>query len=278
MKFNQDKASNVYLSKLEEWNEAQVGNYEGKVNSQIAFPWFKSILLLGVFGAVTGALWLANLFLSSFGIAGGVFNTVSSFICTIALAVVFAGVSVLFAIIDAKRNTVRFVSDNHGEVGHSGGAYSKKLKVNTFLSLISVIAAYVIVLVLAFLYVTELDFRRFDIVKVINDLFTMDIFGSLLFIPSALVYVLVYNIAASSALKSVSADVCPICGRSSYRIVKHSAGAAIESSNGTGLGYVYGQYKIDTAKDSREPDANTYITYCKYCSFFVKGNGKEKLN
>ncbi len=278
MKFNQDKASNVYLSKLEKWDEAQVGNYARKVRAQIAFPWLKSLLLLGIFGAFTGALWLANLFLSSFGIAAGAFKTVSSLICTIALAVVFAGVSVLFAIIDGKRNTVKFVSDNHGEVGHSGGAYSKKLKVNTFVSLISVIAAYVIVLVLAFLYVTELDFRRFDIVKVINDLFTMDIFGSLLFIPSALVYVLVYNIAASSALKSVSADVCPICGRSSYRIVKHSAGAEIESSDGMGLGYVYGQYKLDIAKNSGKSDANTCITYCKYCSFFVKGDGKEKLN
>lgn len=274
MKHNQDNASNVYLAELEKWDEAQVGNYSRKVNAQFSFPWFKALLLLGIFGAFTGALWLANLFLTSFGISGGVFGIISSEICTLALAICFAGIAVLIAIFDAKKNTAKFVSDNNGEVGHSGGAYAKKLKIGTIASIVAVVVAYVLVFVLAFLFVTEADFRRFDLAKVMKALFTMDIFGSMLFVPSALVYTLVYYLSASAKLKSISADVCPVCGRSLYRIVKQVGELNINDESTGRVGYIYGQYKLDNAKGG----AGGVATYCKYCSFFVKGNGTEKLD
>ena len=44
------------------------------------------------------------------------------------------------------------------------------------------------------------------------------------------------------------------------------------------IAYVYGQSIIDRNKDGRETDMNSFITYCRYCSFYVKGNGTEKLD
>ena len=272
MKFNQDKASNVYLSKLEKWDEAQVGNYSRKVKAQTAFPWLKALLLLGIYGAFTGALWLANLFLCSFGIAESVFALVSSEICTIALGAGFTLISIIAAIVDGKKNTAKFVSDNNGEVGHRGGLYAKKIKSGAcaafFLTLITLLA----VPVLAFLFATGGDFSRFGLNAALENFFTMDIFGSMLFVPTALIYAYVYSLAASSTLKSIGSDLCPVCGRSDYRFVKR-AGDTEETAAGR-LGYVYGQYKLDSAKAS---SSEGVTTYCKYCSFFVKGNGTETL-
>ncbi len=274
MDFNQAKVSNNYLSKIEEWEETGVFNYKKKVRMQLLSPWVFAFLLLGIYAAATALLWGLNVLMGALG-APALFEFLSPTLTSILLLVIFVVVSVVLGLINAKRNNQKFVIDNRGEVGHHGRPYSRGIKLGFIISIIVCAAVAIAVVIINFIYL-ESDGLPF---------FSMDLFGSMVCAIGAFAYPVAYNTRSISVLKAFAADTCPVCSRSNFRMVKRAVNKAedkvlskqIAYTPGK-IAYVYGQFIIDKTAANLETDANSYITYCRYCSFYVKGNGTEKLD
>ncbi len=278
MEFQTSKATNAYLSKKEEWEETEVFNYGKKIKVRLAAPWFQAIVLLGIYAVATMCVWAVNIALGALG-AGAIFDFVSSQLITVVLLAAFVLISLFVAFSHAKAENQKFVVENRGEVGHSGRPYSKAVARGVFFSIIVAAAVTVGVLVLDLIYVL------YEVENFIAQFISMDLLGTLACVIGAAFYPLFYHIKAASVLRSFDKDTCPICSRSNYRLVKRAVNKAedeviskqVAYTPGK-IAYVYGQFIIDKTKYTRETDENCYITYCRYCSFYVKGNGTEKID
>ncbi|MBP3308072.1 MAG: hypothetical protein J6L90_01390 [Clostridia bacterium] len=278
MEFQTNKVTNAYLSKKEEWDETEVFNYKKKIKVQLAAPWFTMIVMLGIYAAVTMAVWAANIVLGIFGL-GDVFKYVSSQLVTVVLLAAFILISFFAARAHAKKKTQKFVIENRGEVGHSGRPYSKGISRGLFFSIIISAAGIAGVLFFNLIYVLD------GMENFITQFISMDLLGTLACVIGALLYPLFYHLKAQAVLRSFDKDTCPICSRSNYRMVKRAVNKAedeviskqVAYTPGK-IAYVYGQFIIDKTKYTRETDESCYITYCRYCSFYVKGNGTEQID
>ncbi len=278
MEFQTNKVTNTYLSRKEQWDETEVFNYKKKIKVQLAAPWFTAVVMLGIFAVITMGMWAINIALGLFGL-GDVFKIVSSQLMTVVLLVAFIISSLLFAFSHAKKKTQKFVVENRGEVGHSGRPFSKGIARGLILSIVVAAVVTVGVIILDIIYVSA------GVENFIMQFISMDLLGTLACVIGAGLYPLFYHLKASAVLKSFDKDTCPICSRSNYRMVKRAVNKAedeviskqVAYTPGK-IAYVYGQFIIDKTKYTRETDENCYITYCRYCSFYVKGNGTEQID
>ena len=279
MEFQTGKVTNTYLSAKEEWDETGVFNYKRKVKIQLAAPWFTAVVLFGLYAVITMLMWGVNIALGLFGLAD-VMKILSSQLMTVLLLAAFMLISFFSAISHAKKKTQKFVVENRGEVGHHGRPYSKAVSRGVFFSIIVAAAVTVGILVLDLMYVIGPGVDNFFM-----QFISMDLLGTLVCFIGAAFYPLFYHLKAKAVLRSFDKDTCPICSRSNYRLVKRAVNKAedgviskqVAYTPGK-IAYVYGQFIIDKTKYTRETDENCFITYCRYCSFYVKGNGTEQID
>ncbi len=279
MEFQTGKVTNAYLSAKEEWDETEVFNYKRKVKIQLAAPWFTAVVLFGLYAVITMLMWGINI---AFGLLGleAVMKVLSSQLTAVLLFIGFMAASFFAAFSHAKSKTQRFVVENRGEVGHSGRPYSRAVSRGVFFSIIIASAVTAGILILDLMYVIGPGVDNFFM-----QFFSMDLFGTLACFIGAAFYPLFYHIKAKAVLRSFDKDTCPICSRSNYRLVKRAVNKAqdgviskqVAYTPGK-IAYVYGQFIIDKTKYTRETDENCFITYCRYCSFYVKGNGTEQID
>lgn len=128
--------SNKYLEDIETWRESDLPYYKKKVRDRI-FSSYTSII---------GGLAVAYLFYGVFiSIAMTITNSFYDLLLNYPIAqwgcIALTAIIVLFVIKwFGKRSIVKFVDACHGEIGHAGYPFIKKLKANLIISIILAVA------------------------------------------------------------------------------------------------------------------------------------------
>lgn len=191
--------SNPYLREIEVWKEKDLPHYKKKVRDR---------MFNGYVTAVLGGLIAYGLFIVFFAITfsmfTGLYNLVSS--STVAqwiVLMVFYLVVFLIVFSHGKKTMVKFVSSCHGEIGHSGQPFMKRLVFNlVFSAIIGVVGTALAIILYKDGAQSSMGLRVLE--------------GNM-YLP-AIISPFAYFIGTLSARNQMT--VCPVCGRfdTVYRI------------------------------------------------------------
>lgn len=191
--------SNPYLKEIEDWNETELPHYKKKVADKM-LSGYVSIVLGGLISYI---LYIA-FFAITFSMFEGLYNLVSSkSVMQWVILFIFYLVVFIIVFIHGKKAMIKFISSCHGEIGHDGNPFIKRLILNIIISAIICVAGTI----LAFVFYKEGGVSSLG----------LHVMETNMYLP-AIISPLAYFIGTLFARNQMS--ICPVCGRfdTVYRI------------------------------------------------------------
>ena len=184
-------SSNKYLTDIEVWNERDLPCYKRKVRDKLSAGY------LSIFaGAIICYACYMVLMTIGFAFIGDIDVKLSqSLPLTFAMLGIFAIATFILVFAFSKKRMIEFVDSCHGEIGHDGNPFIRKLRANLIFSIILAVAVicYAVYLVL--------------VAKTVS---VESAFATFYLLP-AIISPMGYFLGMISARNSLS--ICPVCGR-----------------------------------------------------------------
>ncbi len=274
---SEEKHTNRYLERITDWKEENVAGYKTKVKQQLLEPWMRSLVLFLFMFTVGGIIY---------SLIWALMDKILHDYAGIGLYVVYLLIGALLANGAAKKNLLKFVEQNNGEVAHPYEPYEKKVKLFAGLSVGFGVAVVVICMLAGG------SFKAF----LSGNIYWAQALMFVAFYPT------LYYLFTLKATTLLYHNVCPICGRfeavctektatygknklGEYEVKTYGTAKVGEKittttwSDGSRTSSstpIYGTVCTGSYMKEYGTKMSDYFTYCKYCSYFKEETTEEK--